>query len=431
MHERASTGIKGFDQMIDMLRMGDNVVWQVDSIEDYRYMTEAYIAQAKRDRRNMIYIRFASHEPVLRDTEGIRVCEVDSGQGFEAFASQIRDIITEAGLDAFYVFDSLTFLLDAWHSDLMIGNFFQVTCPYLYELNTIAYFALIRNAHTYDTIARIRETTQLLLELYHIEGNYYVHPLKVWQRYSPTMFLPHLLKEQEAVSITASAETAELFSNLVYRETKRDYWEEIVKSCADARSGGEELREEKKRLLLELLVGKNSRIYDLCVDYFTLEDVVRVAYREIGSGYIGGKSVGMLLARRMLVKDPEDAARFQPLLEPNDSYYLGADIFYTYIVQNGCWSLRTRQKTKEGYFTYAPELKKRILEGSFPEMIRDHFVRMLEYYGQSPIIVRSSSLLEDNFGNAFAGKYESVFCPNQGSPEERLRAFEDAVKRCV
>ena len=61
-------------------------------------------------------------------------------------------------------------------------------------------------------------------------------------------------------------------------------------------------------------------------------------------------------------------------------------------------------------------------------MIRDHFVRMLEYYGQSPIIVRSSSLLEDNFGNAFAGKYESVFCPNQGSPEERLRAFEDAVK---
>ena len=113
---------------------------------------------------------------------------MDSGQGFEAFASQIRRLFTEAGLDAFYVFDSLTFLLDAWHSDLMIGNFFQVTCPYLYELNTIAYFALIRNAHTYDTIARIRETTQLLLELYHIEGNYYVHPLKVWQRYSPTMF---------------------------------------------------------------------------------------------------------------------------------------------------------------------------------------------------------------------------------------------------
>ena len=53
---------------------------------------------------------------------------------------------------------------------------------------------------------------------------------------------------------------------------------------------------------------------------------------------------------------------------------------------------------------------------------------MLDFYGQSPIIVRSSSLLEDGFGNAFTGKYESVFCPNQGSPEERLEALLAAVK---
>jgi hypothetical protein len=54
---------------------------------------------------------------------------------------------------------------------------------------------------------------------------------------------------------------------------------------------------------------------------------------------------------------------------------------------------------------------------------------MLEYFGQSPIVVRSSSLLEDNFGNAFSGKYESVFCVNQGSPQERLEAFLAAVRR--
>ncbi|MDR2729714.1 MAG: PEP/pyruvate-binding domain-containing protein, partial [Treponema sp.] len=38
------------------------------------------------------------------------------------------------------------------------------------------------------------------------------------------------------------------------------------------------------------------------------------------------------------------------------------------------------------------------------------------------------SLREDNFGNAFAGKYESVFCANQGTPEERYAAFEQAVR---
>lgn len=90
MNERASTGIQGLDQMIDMLRMGDNVVWQVDSIEDYRFLVEPYIAQAKKDGRKIIYIRFASHEPVLRDLEGIRVCEVDSNQGFEMQARTSR-----------------------------------------------------------------------------------------------------------------------------------------------------------------------------------------------------------------------------------------------------------------------------------------------------------------------------------------------------
>jgi hypothetical protein len=53
---------------------------------------------------------------------------------------------------------------------------------------------------------------------------------------------------------------------------------------------------------------------------------------------------------------------------------------------------------------------------------------MLDYYGQAPIIVRSSSLLEDSFGNAFAGKYRSEFCANQGTPETRLTDFMRAVK---
>jgi hypothetical protein len=97
-------------------------------------------------------------------------------------------------------------------------------------------------------------------------------------------------------------------------------------------------------------------------------------------------------------------------------------------VQNGWWELRTKQKTPEGYFALAPELREKLMRGKFPDTIREQFVLMLEHYGQSPIIVRSSSLLEDNFGNAFAGKYESVFCANQGTPETRFEAFEQAVR---
>ncbi len=49
--------------------------------------------------------------------------------------------------------------------------------------------------------------------------------------------------------------------------------------------------------------------------------------------------------------------------------------------------------------------------------------------GRDPLIVRSSSLLEDNFGYAFAGKYNSYFCPNQGSEEENLADLLQAIKR--
>ena len=59
--------------------------------------------------------------------------------------------------------------------------------------------------------------------------------------------------------------------------------------------------------------------------------------------------------------------------------------------------------------------------GKFPEDIEDQFMQILEYFGQSPIIVRSSSLLEDNFGNAFAGKYESVFCVKSRYSERKIK----------
>jgi phosphoenolpyruvate synthase/pyruvate phosphate dikinase len=71
-----------------------------------------------------------------------------------------------------------------------------------------------------------------------------------------------------------------------------------------------------------------------------------------------------------------------------------------------------KQKTKKGYFEVAPEMKENLLRGKFPDQVRERFQEIIEYFGQSPIIVRSSSLLEDSFGNAFAGKYESLFLVN-------------------
>lgn len=421
-----STGINGLDQVIDKLRLGDNVVWQVDSLDDYRKIVNPYIEQAVKDNRRIIYIRFGTHEPIILENSNVILINVEAEKGFEYFASTIHSIIEGEGKRAFYVFDCLTDLLKYWYSDLMIGNFFKVTCPFLYELETIAYFALIRDSHTNDTISRIRETTQVLLDLYNIDGTYYVHPLKVYERYSSNMFLPHLITRKEALCISASFDASLIFSRFNLNSNKLDYWDVTFNDAYTKLSGSNEAQEKAKELLIKLLIGRESKMYDLCKKYFTLRDLLNIKGREIGTGMIGGKSVGMLLARKILESDKNK--RFKSIMEIHDSFYLGTDVFYTYIVQNGCWSLRTKQKTEEGYYKYAPKLKEKLLNGTFSNEMKTQFMNVLEYFGQSPIIVRSSSLLEDNFGNAFAGKYDSVFCTNQGTSEERYNAFEEAVK---
>jgi hypothetical protein len=174
-----------------------------------------------------------------------------------------------------------------------------------------------------------------------------------------------------------------------------------------------------------MMLTMDARIAAMLDASFSREDYLEVKARMIGTGRIGGKACGMLLARKILARElPGLAGR----TEPHDSFFIGDHVFYTFLVYNGLWDLRVAQKSGEGYYALAGELAEGIMRGNFPDAVRAMFRRTLEYFGQSPIIIRSSSLLEDGFGNAFAGKYESVFCVNQGNPQQRLAAFESAVK---
>jgi hypothetical protein len=76
-----------------------------------------------------------------------------------------------------------------------------------------------------------------------------------------------------------------------------------------------------------------------------------------------------------------------------------------------------------------PQIKLDFEAGKFPPEILVELQNLLENVGDKPLIVRSSSQLEDNFGTAFAGKYDSHFCPNQGTPSENLAALTRAIAR--
>jgi hypothetical protein len=177
--------------------------------------------------------------------------------------------------------------------------------------------------------------------------------------------------------------------------------------------------------LLRMAFTRDERVLALAEQYLDLGDVLGIWKRMIGTGLIGGQSVGMLLARAILRKtDP----RWSTLLEAHDSFYIGSDVFYSFLVDNGCWLHRQKQQCQPAFADDLHEARRRIITSKFPDEVVTDFAEMLDYFSHSPIIVRSSSLLEDSYGNAFAGKYESVFCANQGSREKRLDDFMAAVK---
>lgn len=429
-----STGITGLDKVITGLQLGDNVVWQIDHINDYIGFVGPFVKKAVAENRRLVYIRFGSHKPILKKGKGVAVYKLDASIGFESFSARINAIIKKEGEGVFYVFDCLSDLLSAWSNDLMIGNFFKITCPFLFELNTIAYFSLLRNSHSFKTVARIRDTTQILIDVYRHHDNCYIHPIKVWNRYSPTMFLPHVKKSDRFIAIANSIDTARLFSETFTKGAKSakrnlDYWDRLFMQAEDFahRKGAAKNKEKIKDQLCRLVIARDDKMLKLAKRYLSLEDLLNIKSRMIGTGFIGGKSVGMLIARNILSQ--ARPLKSEKSFEPHDSFYIGSDVFYAYIVENGWWNSRMEQRTKEGYFGVAKDLKEKLSKGIFPEEIKEQFQQMIGYFGQSPIIVRSSSLLEDSYGNTFAGKYESIFLVNQGTPEERYARFIEAVRR--
>ncbi len=433
---KADTGMPFLDRVLNGLLAGDNVVWQVETVDNYKPFVRSFVASALAAERRLVYFRFARHPELVAEGSGAEIHRLNPEAGFETFTARIHKVIEEAGKGACYVFDCLSDLAADWYSDLMLGNFFMVTCPYLYEMETFTYFALLRDGHSIDCVSAIRGTTQILIDVFRHEKRMYIHPLKVDRRHSTTMYLPHRWEGESFQPVTESAVLSEVLGDHDRRRADavprtldlwdRKFLQERVwpegASPGDAAGGeasGTFLRD------LRMMVTRDDRLIDLASRWLEPSDLRAIRRRMIGTGLIGGKSVGMLLARAILSKaDPAWAER----LEKHDSFFVGSDVFYTFLVRNGCWHARREQRNPGTYLSGAAAARERVRAGTFPSFIVKQFVSMLEYFGQSPIIVRSSSLLEDSFGNAFTGKYDSVFCPNQGSPQERLETFLAAVR---
>jgi pyruvate, water dikinase len=431
-----STGIAGLDTLLGEVMPGDNFVWEVDYIKDYVPVVAPLLKAARDSGRELIYFRFARHQPLIEELPGVTIYEVAPSMGFEAFLTKILQTIRANGSKAFYLFDCLSDLASDWYSDRMLANFFMIVCPAVYEYDTIGYFGLLRNYHSWHATEGIHDTAQTILEIYRTDGDLYIHPIKIYDRITPTMYALQAWRGDELTPVTSSAILSEILTQgssswIDFTMHRFGVWTRTYMEAAEtlrAVEGGKLSEKEAtpfKHRLIKMAMTRDPRFLELVDEHFNLGEIVHIMKRMIGTGLIGGKSLGMLLARAILNRSD---TRWAERLEVHDSFLIGSDVFYTYLVKNKAWRLKREGEDVESILSRAEEARKKVLEGDFPQYIENQFEEMLSYFGQAPIIVRSSSLLEDAFGSAFSGKYESVFCANQGTPRQRLQAFMEAAR---
>ena len=168
--------------------------------------------------------------------------------------------------------------------------------------------------------------------------------------------------------------------------------------------------------------------------HITIRDVDEMVKHSYWSprypGRIGGKAAGLLLAYRIVLprfmeRDPE----LDRYLAIPESYYFNSGIFSDFVDYNDLHELHTHKyKNRDDIEETYRKIPAIMEKAAFPSDTVDTFRKFLEAVGEHPLILRSSSLLEDNVGHAFSGKYDSVFIANHGGPEERLEEFIRGLK---
>ena len=249
-----------------------------------------------------------------------------------------------------------------------------------------------------------------------------------------------------------SAEEAENWVNLV---RKRDRCQELGRVVASEHANVEAIwrtlsefceipkgelyisREEAEGIRVSLLshyISSQLPFIGIAKNHVTIRDIHTVLGHTIGHvsypGKLGGKAAGMIVAQKILLpiltdRDPD----FEKYIAVPDTWYISSGVFSDFIDRNNFYGFHTHKyRDRDAIDEEYQRIEGMFEKAMFPPDVVDQFRALIRQIDEHPIIVRSSSYLEDSFGLAFSGKYQSIFLANQGDEETRLAAFLRGVK---
>jgi len=250
MSNRISSGAKSLDMLTEGFTIGDNVVWETEAGTMSGTFIRNFILQSINDAQKVIYVSFnRSPQTVLNEIGDISSSEhftlIDcftSGKGkndntflkfyerpecraeriedprdIDAFTQTLNAIEDKLPPGARYVFDSLTGMQDLWGDENETHRFFTYMCPRLFDLDTVAYWMLEKEAHSPRFKANLRHITQVVLDLSRRKNSLYIKALKFEDREDREIFKSHQYEVRgDVVTLTSSRResTADIGSKL-------------------------------------------------------------------------------------------------------------------------------------------------------------------------------------------------------------------------
>lgn len=226
--QRIPSGVSRLDLLLGGLFIGDNVLWHDDAGSLAPVFCLNFLQASQLQEKPIIYVSFDRSPKNLLDKLGnlanypgliildcftngkgggsdfflkfygelepeppcriIRVEEPRQPQEFEAALYKVHASLPG---DVRFIFESLTGMQEIWGSEDRLLTFYSHSCPRLYDLNTIAYWVLEKNAHSSRFRAQINQIAQVAIELTIKRGTTSLTILKAENRSTEEFHKPH------------------------------------------------------------------------------------------------------------------------------------------------------------------------------------------------------------------------------------------------
>ncbi len=225
--KKVASGVKQLDRTLGGLLVGDNVIWY-DHAGSLAWPFCLNLIQASQARNKpVIFVSFDQSPRNLVEKLGplaesplLTILDCFSwgkGGGSDVFlrfyydirpdwpcriirvddpkqASQVMDIIygliSQFNQDVRLVFESMTGMQELWGGEDQLLHFYAHSCPRLYELNTIAYWIVEKEAHSTRLRAQVNQIAQVAIELSIRRGTTFLNILKADRRGTENLHKP-------------------------------------------------------------------------------------------------------------------------------------------------------------------------------------------------------------------------------------------------